>query len=277
MHDNVLTAFVLTSLAGLSTGLGSLVVLLARKPSARLLSLGLGFSGGVMVFVSLAELLPLAQELLGKVHGPSAGNWLAYGCFFAGILLSRLLDALVPDPGENPHDAVPMADLERVAARSASGAPMGPPKKSLARVGTLTALAIAIHNFPEGMATLVSALTDPTLGVSVAVAVAIHNIPEGISVAVLVFFATGKRHTAFLHSFASGLAEPLGALVAYSMLMHFLDDAVVGVLLAGVAGIMVFISFDELLPTAREYDQGHAEITGIVVGMAVMAASLALT
>ncbi len=280
MEGSVATAFLLTSFAGLSTGLGSLIVLLARRPTLRLLSFGLGFSGGVMVFVSLAELLPQSQETLRSAVGEGAADWVAYGFFFGGILLSALIDALVPKP-ENPHEVVSVRDFE-TAQRSRS-APTGEPlgvtegqARSLARIGLLTALVIAIHNFPEGMATLVSALSDPSLGYSVAVAVAIHNIPEGIAVAVLVLFATRSRGKAFAYSFASGLAEPLGALIVWLVLMPWINDLVVGGMLAAAGGIMVFISFDELLPTAREYGKGHLEITGVVLGMAIMAVSLAL-
>ncbi len=282
MQDSILTAFLLTLFAGLSTGLGGLVILLPRRPSLRLLSFGLGFSAGVMVFVSLAELLPQARRLIGGPLGEGLGDWLAYGCFFGGILLSRGLDALVPEPEKNPHEVVPVADLDFLVTdassrRSDPAAIVGDQSRSLERVGLLTALAIAIHNFPEGMATFVTAISDTSLGLSVAVAVAIHNIPEGISVAVLVFFATRSRRKAFLHSLASGLAEPLGAVAVYLVLMHFINDTVVGAMLAAVGGIMVFIAFDELLPAARAYGKGHLEVTGIVLGMAVMAVSLALS
>jgi len=279
MPGSVLTALLLTLFAGLATGLGSLVVYFSRKPSMRLLSFGLGFSGGVMVFISLAELVPQSKQLIGAALGADKGDWVAYACFFAGIALSRAIDAAVPEPSQNPHEVVPIAELERLAVEVERGGLESlndAQRQSMARVGLLTALAIAIHNVPEGMATFVSAMADPSLGVSVAVAVAIHNIPEGISVAVLVFFATRNRGKAFAHSLASGLAEPFGALLVYVALMPFMNDAVVGGMLALVAGIMVFISFDELLPMAREYGEGHLEISGVIAGMAVMAVSLAM-
>jgi ZIP family zinc transporter len=280
MQGSPLTAFLLTLAAGLSTGLGSLVVLLSPRRDLRLLSFGLGFSGGVMIFVSLAELVPDAKELIGARVGEHAGEWLAYGCFFGGILLARALDMLIAEPAANPHEVVRVAELERAAAapdaRREDEAPSGDQRRSLERLGLLTALAIAIHNVPEGMATFVSSISATSLGSSVAMAVAIHNIPEGMSVAVLVLFATRSRTKAVLHSLASGLAEPLGALAVYLVLLPFIDDLVVGAMLATVAGIMVFISLDELLPAAREYGRGHLEITGIILGMAVMAASLAL-
>lgn len=275
MDTSIQLAFGLTLFAGLSTGLGSLIVLVVRKPTLRLLSFGLGFSGGVMVFISLAELLPQSREILVEAMGGKAGEWIAYGFFFGGIAVSALIDHLVPDP-ENPHEVVTAEELERAQEASHPTQVSGPQAKSLARVGLLTAIAIAIHNVPEGMVTLVSALSDTSLGISVAVAVAIHNIPEGISVAVLVLFATQSRKKAFIYSFASGLAEPLGAAAVYLVLMPWIDDFAVGGMLAAVSGIMVFISFDELLPTAREYGKGHLAISGVVMGMLVMAVSLAL-
>ncbi len=271
MEGNVLVAFGLTLFAGLSTGLGALVVFFQKKPSLKLLSVGLGFSSGVMVFISLAELLPDAEEQISGVLGEHLGGWIATGCFFGGILISAIIDKFVPEV-ENPHEAVALKDIQAAAA-SVTGKTR---EKSLARVGLLSALAIAIHNFPEGMATFVAAMADLSLGISIAVAVAIHNIPEGIAVAVPVYFASGSRKKALICAFASGLAEPIGALLVFLILRPFIDDVMVGALLASVGGIMVFISFDELLPTAREYSKGHEVIIGIVAGMAVMAVSLLL-
>jgi len=269
MEGNLLTAFGLTAFAGLATGLGAFVVFFQKKPTLRLLSVGLGFSSGVMVFISLAELLPDGQEQVEHALGEGIGGWVATGCFFGGILLSAIIDRLVPQP-QNPHEAVSLADIELASTSSPAA------REGLARVGMLSALVIAIHNFPEGMATFVAALSDTSLGISIAVAVAIHNIPEGIAVAVPVYFATGSRGKAFFQSFASGLAEPLGAVLVFLILRPFINEAVVGCLLALVGGIMVFISFDELLPTAREYSKGHEVIIGLVAGMAVMAVSLLL-
>jgi ZIP family zinc transporter len=148
--------------------------------------------------------------------------------------------------------------------------------KKLKRMGVLTALAIGIHNFPEGIATFTAALTEPKLGISIAVAIAIHNIPEGIAVSVPMYFSTQSRKKAFWYSFTSGLAEPVGAIVGFFLLRAILDDSTFGFVFAAVAGIMVFISIDELLPTAREYDTGHKSIYGLVAGMFVMALSLLL-
>jgi len=276
-QHNVAIALGLTLLAGLATGLGSLVVFVARRPNLTLLSFGLGFSGGVMVYVSLVELLPQATNAIAHSHGPGKGSWIATGCFFGGIAISALIDSLVPEP-ENPHEVVSLDAMRRAKAEGETAATTATPvaDPALARMGLLSALAIAIHNVPEGMATFAAALADTSLGISIAVAVAIHNIPEGIAVAVPLFFATHNRQKAFMYSFASGLAEPAGGLLVYLVLLPFMSDAVVGGMLATAGGIMVFISFDELLPAAREYGQGHTAITGVILGMAVMAVSLLL-
>jgi ZIP family zinc transporter len=192
-----------------------------------------------------------------------AGAWVAVVAFFGGIGLTALIDRAVP-AAENPHEVHRVEEMHRR------------PDAHLMRMGLLSAVAIALHNFPEGIATFVAALDDPKLGVSIATAVALHNIPEGIAVAVPVFYATGSRARAFSWSFLSGLSEPLGALVAWLLLANFLGGALRGILFAAVAGVMVFISFDELLPTAREYGEHHIAVYGLTSGMAVMAASLAL-
>ena len=259
----VAIAFALTLFAGLATGIGSALALLARRTNTRFLSAALGFSAGVMIYVSFVEILANAREILSAELGVRPGAWVAVLAFFGGIALTALIDRLVP-AAENPHEVHRVEEMHRR------------PDAHLMRMGLLSAVAIALHNFPEGIATFVAALDDPKLGVSIATAVAIHNIPEGIAVAVPVFYATGSRARAFSWSFLSGLAEPLGALVAWLLLASFLGGAVRGILFAAVAGVMVFISFDELLPTAREYGEHHIAVYGLTSGMAVMAVSLAL-
>jgi ZIP family zinc transporter len=275
MESNVFIAFGLTLFAGLATGLCALVIFISKRPPLILLSFGLGFSCGVMVFISLAVLLPQATEQMGHVLGEKPGGWLALGCFFGGILISSVIDKLVPEP-DNPHEAVSLDDIKRATVESSG--PGWPEtnevqNQALARLGLLSALAIGVHNFPEGMATFAAALTDLSLGLSVAVAVAIHNIPEGIAVAVPIYFATRNRSRAFWQSFITGLAEPAGALLVWLVLLPFINDVIISAMLAAVAGIMVFISFDELLPTAKEYGRGHTAMVGVILGMAVMAVS----
>lgn len=267
---NVLVAFGLTMFAGLSTGIGSAIAFFVGKPTPRFLSASLGFSGGVMIYVSLVEIFQKAQRALAGPLGDAGAAWATVAGFFGGMILIGVIDRLVPSD-VNPHephcdDTTPEAVCEERKDTHH--------KKRLLRMGTLTAMAIAIHNFPEGLATFLGALRDPALGVAIAVAIAIHNIPEGISVSVPIFYATGSRRKAFAYSFLSGLAEPVGVIVGYTILRPFMNDILFGVLFASVAGIMVFISLDELIPTAREYGGGHLAIYGVVAGMAVMALSL---
>jgi zinc transporter, ZIP family len=264
MHDRLLLAFGLTLLAGLSTGIGSAMALFARRTSTAFLSAALGFSAGVMIYVSFVDIFAQARILLGRELGSGLGHWVTVVSFFGGIVVIAGIDRLLPDK-ENPHEA-----------RSVEEMKVQPNERKLLRMGLFTALAIGIHNFPEGVATFVSTLVDPRVGVSVAVAIAIHNIPEGIAVSVPIFFATGSRKRAFWLSFLSGLSEPVGAVVGFFLLRPFLSPVLMGVVFGAIAGIMVFLSLDELLPTAREYGRGHLAIYGLVGGMAVMALSLLL-
>lgn len=274
MDRNVLLAFGLTLFAGLATGVGSALAFFSSRTNKTFLSAALGFSGGVMIYLSFVEVLAKSKVALARALGEAPGAWATVGGFFSGILLIALIDRLVPSY-ENPHEVQQIEEMtaERHAELQASQA-RGDVK--LLRMGLFTGLTIAIHNFPEGLATFAAALADPKLGVSIAVAIAIHNIPEGIAVSVPVYFATGSRKKAFWYSFLSGAAEPLGAVVGYTLLRAFMSDTVFGVLFSAVGGIMVFISLDELIPTAREYGTGHVAIYGVIAGMALMAVSLLL-
>lgn len=260
---DILNAFLLTLIAGLSTGIGSIIALTQKRASRKFLSVSLGFSAGVMIYVSMIEIFFEAQDSLQAQLGRRAGSWATVASFFGGMLIAALIDKAIPSE-ENPHE-VKLPD-DSGGAKSAK----------LMRTGVLTALAIAVHNFPEGLATFVSALQDPGIAIPIVAAVAIHNIPEGIAVSVPIHHASGSKKKAFLYSFLSGLAEPAGALAGWLILMPVMNDIVYGVIFAAVAGIMVFISFDELLPAAREYGEHHYSIYGLIAGMAVMAVSLLL-
>ena len=262
--DTIFYAFLLTLLAGLSTGIGSLIALLAKRTNRRFLSVSLGFSAGVMVYVSMIEIFAKAQSALTAQLGQRPGSWATVAAFFGGMLFIAMIDKLIPAE-KNPHE-VKLVEQEDAA----------PPARKLMRMGVFTALAIAIHNFPEGLATFVSALQSPSIAIPIVVAIAIHNIPEGIAVSIPIYYATGDRRKAFRLSLLSGLAEPVGAVLAYLVLTPFMTPTLMGCILAGVAGIMVFISIDELLPAAREYGEAHISIYGVVAGMALMAVSLIL-
>jgi len=265
--DKLLFAFALTTFAGLSTAFGSAIALIFKRTNKRFLALSLGLSAGVMIYVSFVEILPEA------VH--SVGEWQAVLAFFVGMILASVIDRLIP-ADKNPHEiklieAMDSGDIER---------------RKMMRMGLFTALAIGIHNFPEGFAAFGAALsksTSPAAAISIAVAIAIHNIPEGISVAVPIYQATGSRKKAFWLSALSGVAEPIGALIGYGVLTTVASmggfesiDSILGVLLGGVAGIMVFISLDELFPAALKHGEGHLAIYGTMAGMVIMAVSLIL-
>ena len=307
MDYTIAIALGLTLLAGLSTGLGSAIAFFFKRPKMSYLAFALGLSTGVMVYVSFMELLPTANRHIGALWSTVA--------FFLGILFIALIDLAVPHD-TNPHDFAEEGELSAIstlgsghatatepALEAAECAPGGEPempcdepvpagatdaeahailerrykrRSSLMRAGLFTALAIGIHNFPEGLATFASALSNVGVGVAIAIAIAIHNIPEGISVSVPIFYATGDRKKAFRLSFLSGLAEPAGAIIGYLVLLPFLTHSLLASLMAFVAGIMVYISVDELLPLAHRYGRGHAVIVGIVLGMAIMAGTILL-
>lgn len=297
---DVWLALGLTLFAGLATGIGSAIAFAARRENYRFLSVATGFSAGVMLYVSFVEIFANAADTLTEAYGDSLGPWITAASFFGGILLIGLIDNLIP-AAMNPHatrsegereplhyPGVSAPVLKPTGNTSCSASAAGPKSqdgddKKLMRMGLFTAGAIALHNFPEGLATFLAALEDPALGVAIALAVAVHNIPEGISVSVPIFYATGNRRKAFLYSFLSGLAEPAGAVAAYlAMRLVFggvgasVPKEAMGILFAGVAGIMVYISLDELLPTSRAYGKGHDSLIGLFVGMAIMALSLLL-
>lgn len=251
--NSVITAFLLTTLAGLSTGIGSCIAFVAKHTNKKFLSVSLGFSAGVMIYVSLVEILAKAKTSLAAELGERGGNWSTILAFFGGMLVIAVIDKLIPSE-ENPHE---VRCLEKEKKKSGK----------LMRMGVFTALAIGIHNFPEGLATFVSALQEPSVALPIVVAIAIHNIPEGIAVSVPIYQATGSKCKAFNYSFLSGLAEPLGALIGWLILLPIMNDIVYGVIFAGVAGIMVFISFDELLPAAQEYGEHHLSLYGLISGM----------
>lgn len=297
MQENVWIALSLTAFAGMATAIGSVIAFVAKRSDYRFLSIATGFSGGVMLYVSFVEILPKGQAILAIRYGEHLANWFNLLSFFAGIALIALIDNLIPS-AENPHETHLESERIELLSRTrknrfypelASKQQEEKDKKEvksrakLMRVGLFTALVIGIHNFPEGLATFLAALQNPALGIAIAIAIALHNIPEGISVSIPIFYATGNRKKAFLLSVLSGLAEPIGALIAFLLLRVFaagnslpVSENIMGMLFGCVAGIMVYISVDELLPTSRAYGKGHDSIIGLVTGMLAMGISLLL-
>ena len=295
--SNIWIALALTTFAGMATGIGSAIAFFAKRTNYRFLSVATGFSAGVMLYVSFVEIFVKGADALTEEYGDFRGYALNTLAFFGGMALIFVIDSLIP-AGENPHETHAEAEMaplhDATAEVPASCVIPGVAHEEgmhdhtehhhkLMRMGLFTALAIGIHNFPEGLATFFAALRDPGLGLAIAIAIALHNIPEGISVSVPIYYATGNRMKAFAYSLLSGLSEPVGAVIAYLVLIMLLGGSgaevpqwLMGILFAGVAGIMVYISLDELLPTSRAYGKGHDSLLGLVAGMVVMALSLLL-
>lgn len=277
--ENVAFAFILTLLAGMGTAIGGMIAFFTKTTNTRFLSICLGFSAGVMIYVSMTEILCEAQRILEAGLGPVNGSWVTAAAFFGGIFIIGIIDKLIPE-SQNPHEVHTIEEMDQEhPAAGHHGEQIRKREEArnshqLLRMGLFTALVITIHNFPEGLATFTSALQEPRIAIPIALAIAIHNIPEGISVSVPIYFATGSKKKAFFYSVLSGFSEPVGALAGYLILMPFLSDTLMGIVFALVAGIMVFISLDELLPASWQYGEHHLSIYSLIAGMMVMAVSL---
>lgn len=265
MFENWTIPLLMTTLAGLATLVGGFITFLVNKNNLKILSLGLGFSAGVMIFVSLTEILTTAENLL-KSYYPVKYHWMLFGGFIAGVLISKLIDEFIPDHVEEEAFKEPVSSDETQCTC----------KHRIKRAGLLTGIAIAIHNFPEGLGTFLVTSQDMAIGISVAFAIALHNIPEGIAVALPIYHATGKKRMAIWYSFWTGVTEPIGAIIGMLLLQFFLPQVFVGLSMAAVVGIMIYISFDTLLPLSHEYGDWHYAIAGIMSGMIVIWASLLL-
>lgn len=268
MDSALLLAFAVTLLAGLATGIGSTIAFFAKTTNKGFFAVSMGFSAGVMIYLSFVEILPKSTAYLSEYFSSVEAAAYAAASLVAGLVLMAVIDALVPS-GANPHENTQVELL-------GSGPELDRQSQALLRMGVFVALAIAIHNFPEGLATFLLVLDDPEIGIALAVAVAMHNIPEGIAVSVPVYYATKSKLKAFRLSFLSGLAEPAGAVIGYLLLAQFLNHLVLGVIFAMVAGVMIFLAIDTLLPTARNSARGHLTVYGVIAGIAVMATSLVL-
>ncbi len=269
-NQSVILAFTMTLIAGLSTGLGSFIIFSKKSTNTSFLSFILGFSAGVMIYVAMVELFDDAKIILSESYGNKLGLIYTIISFFFGIIIIAVIDKCIPER-ENPHEII----KDKINEKSKENT--GSQKRSgLYRAGIMTSIAIAIHNFPEGIATFMSAISSTYIAIPITIAIALHNIPEGMTVSTLIYSSTGSKKKAIIWSFLSGFSEFVGAVMAYVILGRFLNETVLAIILAGVAGIMVFISLDELLPAAEKYEKHHYAIYGVVVGMMVMAVSIVM-
>jgi ZIP family zinc transporter len=249
-------ALLLTAISGFFTVIGGLIALFVKRDNTKFLSYSLGLSAGVMVYISLVEIFPSAYESLSQIYNSEISYILTTASFFLGIGLVIIIDLFVPE-----------VNKQKVATKDFS---------SLKRTGLMVALVITMHNLPEGLVTFIAALQNPTTGMAIAAAIAIHNIPEGMAVSIPVYYATNSKKKAFYYCLISALAEPVGALVGYMLLFPILNEQVLAIIFALIAGAMVFISIDELLPAASEYASKRLSAYGFASGMLLMALSLIL-
>lgn len=273
--NGIISALILTLIAGAATGIGGALVLFKKKISSDFLAGALGLSAGVMIFISMAEMFPESQEMIAGT-GLTHGEAFVLVAFFVGMGLITLIDFAIPEY-ENPHEA-PGLSLDSKTAAVGMLEQTGN-EKAMHRLGLLSALAIAVHNFPEGIATFIGALNDPEMGAGITFAIAIHNIPEGIAVAIPIYYATKSKGKALLYATLSGMSEVIGALLCLAITAIFGIELTGGgpafpLVMSAVAGIMIYISLDELLPTAEKYGKHHIAIAGVVGGMAIMGISL---
>jgi len=261
--NEVMFALSLTLIAGVATGAGSLVVLFSKIKNSKFLSMCLSFAAGVMLYVAFAEILLEAFEDLQDGFGDGVGYLIATLAFFAGILIMAAIDKFIPHGDE-------------VAELNQSDLLDGKNEKELKRTGIMSAIAIAVHNFPEGIVVFIAAIHDPAMSIAIAIAIIIHNIPEAIAMAAPIYYSTGSKVKAFLISLGAGLVQHIGALVAWFFLQNIFEDIenVFGIIFAVVAGIMVFVAVHQLLPAAHKFGKHHLVMKWLFAGMAVMAISL---
>ncbi len=275
MNKSYLTALLLSTLAGLSTVIGGFVTFFIKENSLKFLSFGLGLSAGVMLFISLVDLYPKSIEMLKTQMGENF-VWLAIIFFALGILLAVLIDYFIPDhiqgqmftkqigANEKNIDSTDCAEDENAIISIGK----------IRKAGILTAIVVAVHNLPEGLATFFITAQDVMLGLGIIFAIAIHNIPEGMAISIPVYQATHSKRKAFWYSFLSGMAEPVGGVVGFVVIKSLFPNLCIGTLFALVSGIMTYISIDTLLPLSKDYDTGHYSISGVVLGLIIMGVTL---
>lgn len=238
-----MTSFLLTFFAGFSTMIGTIPIFLKRQ-SEKILIASLGFASGVMITISMTDLLPSAFSSLLESYVFFPTFLIVAICFSIGVIFSFSVDHFLPQ--------------EKMQYGK------------LYQVGLISCLAIIMHNIPEGIITYLTSEANLHLGITLALAIALHNIPEGISISVPIYYSTGSRKKALFYTFVSGISEPFGAFLACVFLAPFVSPFVMGLLYAFIAGIMVHISIYELLPEACSYHKYKTTILSFLFGCGFM-------
>lgn len=241
----------LSLLAGLSTVIGAFIVFFSKSENKKLITFSLAFSAGVMITISFTDLFPTAESTLSKYHGKPIGIFFSLLFLIIGAIMAMLINYFVPEQDNN-------------ATRNRSS------DSKLYRLGFVSMIALTLHNFPEGIATFVSAYENTALGIYIAIAISLHNIPEGISIAMPIYYSTGSKLKAFKYTFYSGIAEPIGAFMAFFFLKPFINDIILSIIFAIVAGIMLYIAFAELIPASRKYGYHKTYIFSVFLGICII-------
>lgn len=255
-------ALFLTTFAGIATVLGGLLATHRLLLNRGVLAAGLGFAAGAMLYVSFTDILAKSLDAFGDLYDATGAYGMMAVAFFTGLGVMVVINRVIPkDINLNDQEGVIIAQ-SRVRRR-------------LMRSGLLIGIALCLHNFPEGFLVFMSAYDDPQTGLAVAVALAIHNVPEGIAIGAPLYAATKNRLKTIGLTALTGIAEPVGAIIGFLLLRDFLSGATLGWVFGVVAGMMVFICVDELLPAAKRFETDQKQTTyGFIGGMAVIATSL---
>ncbi len=238
----IIGPLLVSTIAGLSTVLGAFIVFLKVKEEnrAKFITFCLSFSLMIMIGISITDLIPNSLSVLLK-ENLKKGIVLAVLAIVTGIVGIKLLINKIEKAKTNCN--------------------------SLYTLGILNMIALMLHNFPEGVATFLSSMQDMNMGIHLGLAIMLHNIPEGISIAVPIYYSTKSKKEALKKTFLSGFAEPLGAILAFVLFKNYITDSLISIVLLFVAGIMITISIEEILPETLKYKENSYIIKGFLAGI----------
>lgn len=240
--NNFIYAFIVSSMAGLSTLIGFLFIFLKPKNINKFISVSLSFSAIVMILISIFDLIPESFfNLLFEYK--ILGLMFSIVSFIVGIILIKLSNKLLDNLKEKGS--------------------------SLYKLGIISAIVLMMHNIPEGIITFLTTGNDLGLGIKVAIAITLHNIPEGICIAVPIYYSTKSVWKAFKTTLISGLSEPFGAILAYMFLYKYITTEILNIIFIFVAGIMVTLAIDEIFKESIKYSEKNNKyiFIGIIVGI----------